>query len=201
MAEPAPPGWNPAPEYLEAFGKVMQKIEAALRDYRGPPVPVYVAGGAAVHLYTGARYSRDVDARIGLPKLALPPDLSATYRGPDGLPKVLYFDTAYNEAFGLLHEDVHEDSIAVPIPGVNPKRLVVRLFSPVDLAVSKLSRFEAHDQEDILALARAGLIDADSLRKRAEAALPGYVGSVDKLRNSLDIACRQIRGLSKKSRR
>lgn len=199
MAKRSLPGWNPDPEYLEAFGKLMGKIEAALKGYRGPPVPMYVAGGAAIHLYTGARYSRDVDARIGLAKVALPPDLSVTYKGPDGLPRILYFDTAYNESFALLHEDVHADSIPVAVPGVDPKRLDVRLFSPVDLAVSKLSRFEAHDQEDILALARAGLVDAKSLRDRAEEALHGYVGSVVKLKNSLDIACRQIREQAKRS--
>ena len=170
----------------------MKKIEDALRDYKGPPVPVYVAGGAAVHLYTGSRYSRDVDARIGLDKLALPADLSVTYPGPDGLPRVLYFDTAYNETFTLLHEDVHQDSVPVSIPGVNPRRLDIRLFAPVDLAVSKLSRFEPHDQEDIVALARAGLVDAEALRQRAEEAIPGYVGSVDRLKTSLRIACRLV---------
>lgn len=195
------PGWNPDPEYFDAFARLMGKIEAGLQGHKGAPVPVYVAGGAAIHLYTGARYSRDVDARIGLQKLILPDDLKVSYKGPDGLPKILYFDTAYNESFALLHEDVHEDSIAIAVPGVNAKRLDVRLFSPVDLAVSKLSRFEAHDQEDILALWRAGLIDADSLRRRALEALPGYVGPVQKLKASLEIACKQIEKAAKRKKR
>ena len=178
----------------------MRRLESGLEGYKGPPVPVYVAGGAAVHLYTGSRYSRDVDARIGLEKVVLPADLKVSYKGPDGLPKILYFDTAYNESFALLHEDVHEDSIAIAVPGVNARRLDVRLFSPVDLAVSKLSRFEAHDQEDILALARAGLIDADSLRKRALEALPGYVGPVEKLRTSLALACKKIEAAARRKR-
>lgn len=197
----SPLAWNPDPEYLAAFATLMRRLESGLAGYKGPPVPVYVAGGAAVHLYTGSRYSRDVDARIGLEKVVLPADLKVSYKGPDGLPKILYFDTAYNESFALLHEDVHADSISISVPGVNARRLDVRLFSPVDLAVSKLSRFEAHDQEDILALSRAGLIDADSLRKRALEALPGYVGPVQKLKTSLEIACRAIEKEAKGKKR
>ena len=131
----------------------------------------------------------------------LPADLKVSYKGPDGLPRILYFDTAYNESFALLHEDVHADSISISVPGVNARRLDVKLFSPVDLAVSKLSRFEAHDQEDILALSRAELIDADSLRKRALEALPGYVGPVRKLKTSLEIACRAIEKEAKAKKR
>ena len=44
-------------------------------------------------------------------------------------------------------------------------------------------------------LAKAGLIDAGSLRVRAEEALPGYVGQVERLRDSLDIACPKIKAL------
>lgn len=183
------------PRYLAAFGQLMKKVQDALPRPKAGPVRVYVAGGAATHLYTGSRYSHDVDARIDLPRVALPRDLQVAYQGRDGLPKLLHYDMQYNESFALLHEDVHEDSIPVAVPGVDPRRLEVRLFSPVDLAVSKLSRFEAHDQEDILALARAGLVDPASLRGRAREAIPGYVGEVGRLRNSLEIACAKIKAL------
>jgi hypothetical protein len=63
---------------------------------------------------------------------------------------------------------------------------------PIDLAVSKLSRFADQDREDILLLAREGLIDSASLRKRAEEALAGYVGDLNSVRNSIAIACRLI---------
>lgn len=186
------PALHPDPRYMEAFAILMKRLQDAVGSAASKPVRVYVAGGAALHLYTGARYSNDVDARIALPKVVLPADLQVAYEGPDGLPRILYYDTAYNESFALLHEDVHADSIPIKVPGVNARRLDVRLFSPLDLAVSKLSRFAAHDQEDIVALAKAGLVDADSLRRRAEEALPGYVGHVERIRASLDIACRKI---------
>lgn len=186
------PAWNPNPEYWKAFTELMRRIDAGLGDYRGPPVAVYVAGGAASHLYTGARFSDDIDATVALRRFLYPQNLDVTYRGPDGRPKTLYFDTQYNDTLGLLHENVHQDSIPIEVPGVNPKRLDVRLFAPIDLAVSKLSRYEENDREDIRALARAGLIDAKSLRIRAEQALPGYVGRVDGVRISIDLACRMV---------
>lgn len=173
----------------------MKMLQESLPPVPARPVKVYVAGGAAVHLYTGARFSADVDARIDLPRVALSPDLKVTYRDPDGLPRILYYDMQYNETVALLHEDVHDESVSIRVPGVDPKRLDVRLFSPVDLAVSKLARLEPHDLEDILALAKAGLIDEDCVRRRAEEALPGYVGQVGRLRNSIDIACRKIRAV------
>jgi hypothetical protein len=95
---------------------------------------------------------------------------------------------AYNDTYALLHEDAYEDAISIKVPGVDAKRLDVRLLQPLDLAVSKLSRFEVHDQEDIRALAIAGLIDAKSLRVRAEEALPSYVGETRRVRNSIALA-------------
>lgn len=181
------------PAYFAAFSEILARISQALAAHEGPPIPVHVAGGAAVHIYTGARLSRDIDASIGA-RVVLPVDLSATYRGPDGLSRTLYFDKQYNESSALLHEDVHDDAIPIAVPGVDPRHLDVRLFSPVDLAVSKLARFADNDQADIRALAAAGLIDAESLRARAIQALPGYVGDLRRLENSITLAVRMLNG-------
>lgn len=195
-----PPAWNPDPAYFEAFSNLFARIDKSLKRYSGPPIPVYVAGGAALHLYTGARFSNDIDASVHA-RIALPADLSVAYEGPDGRPRTLYFDTQYNESFALLHEDVHEDSIPIEVPGVDASRLDVRLFSPIDLAVSKLSRFEQHDREDIAALAKAGLIDAAALRTRAEEALPNYVGDVARVKTSIDLACQMIATVGGRTKR
>ena len=69
----------------------------------------------------------------------------------------------------------------------------MKLLTPLDLAVSKLSRFSAQDQSDIRALARERLIDAAQLRRRAEEALPDYVGNLDRIKTSIDIACRVVK--------
>ena len=155
------------PAYWQAFAELMSRIEAGLGGYKGPAVPVYVAGGAASHIYTGSRLSADVDATLGR-RLLLPDDLQVLYKAEDGKNRTLYFDRQYNDTLGLMHEEAHADSVSIDVPGVNRKRLDVRLLAPVDLAVSKLGRYADPDQEDIKALARAGLLEPGQLRKRAE---------------------------------
>lgn len=179
--------------YLKAFAEVMKRIERALKGAaRGKPVVVCVAGGAAAHLYTGARVSKDIDAKI-MARFLPPDDLEVSYRDADGHARLLYFDTQYNDTYALLHEDAYDDAVSIAVPGVNPARLDVRLLTPLDLAVSKLSRFEAHDQDDIRALARLGLLDAAALRRRAEEALPNYVGDTRRVKNSIALAEKLVR--------
>jgi hypothetical protein len=179
------------PAYLQAFGKLIARIEESLAGYTGKAIPVYVAGGAAVHLYTGARYSGDIDASLGR-RMHLPDNLEVAYRDRDGVTRTLYYDMQYNDALGLLHEDAHAASRPITVPGVDPRRLDVRLLSPLDLAVSKVSRLEKHDREDILALAQAGLIDSASFRARATEALPNYVGDETRVRKSIEIVCKLL---------
>lgn len=90
----------------------------------------------------------------------------------------------------LMHENAHHDAMRLPLDGL--EGVTVFVFSPVDVAVSKLSRFAEIDRENILALAKSGLITSNELRRRAEEALPGYVGDPTSIRNSIDIACRDI---------
>ena len=179
------------PAYWRAFAELMSRIEAALGNYKGPPVPVYIAGGAASHIYTGSRLSADIDATLGR-RLLLPDDLQVMYKAEDGKHRTLYFDRQYNDTLGLMHEDAHAESVPIEVPGVNRKRLDVRVLSPVDLAVSKLARYADPDQEDIKALARAGLLDSRELRRRAEEALAGYIGRVKDVGISIDQACRMV---------
>lgn len=187
------PSLRPDPEYLRAFATVMLRIEKALGPKRpARPVVACVAGGAALHFYTGSRVSKDIDAKISARVLLDPKDLQVAYRGEDGHARLLYFDTQYNDSFALLHQDAHTNALPIALEGVDARRLEVRLLSPLDLAVSKLSRFSEQDQADIRALAREGLVDASGLRRRAEGALPDYVGNLDRIKTSIRIACRLV---------
>jgi hypothetical protein len=188
VSKRAAPELRADPAYLKAFAEIMKRIEQSLgRNATGKPVVVCVAGGAALHLYTGSRVSKDIDAKV-MARFLPPSNLEVSYRDSDGHPRVLYFDTQYNDTYGLLHEDAYRDAIPISVPGVDPAKLEVRLLSPLDLAVSKLSRYETHDQEDICALARAGLVEAAALRRRAEEALPGYVGDTQRVKASIALA-------------
>src|ERR1700682_28866 len=126
------------------MSRIQDAIAGAGRERR---VVVCVAGGAALHLYTGGRVSKDIDAKI-MARFLPPENLEAAYKGDDGHARVLYFDTQYNDSYALLHRDAYRDAVPIEVPGVDRKRLDVRLLSPVDLAVSKLSRYEGHDPED-----------------------------------------------------
>jgi hypothetical protein len=181
------------PRYLEALGELLLRIQGALGAMpksRGP-ISMFIAGGTAVHCYTGARLSRDVDASFSR-RVALPDDLTVHYRDPDGAARYLYLDTQYSDTLSPLHEDAHYDAVKLKLPGINPKRLDVRLLTPVDLAVSKLGRFSDIDRADIESLAREGLLKAGPLRVRAESALKGFVGELTRLQGSIDIACRLV---------
>lgn len=159
------------------------------------PVNAYLAGGMAVHLYTGSRFTTDVDAEFDA-RLLLPSDLAVTTKLEDGSDQLIYLDTNYNPTFALMHEDYQVDARAIDI-GTTMLRL--HILSPVDLAVSKISRFAWNDQEDIAALVRAGLTDGASISSRAREALAGYVGNASTLLGHLDAVLQIAKTIEKPS--
>jgi Nucleotidyltransferase of unknown function (DUF6036) len=142
------------------------------------PLAVYLAGGMAVHLYTANRVTTDVDAEFGA-KVLLPNDLMVEITLEDGSPQVIYLDTNYNASFALMHED-HQDDAQMLDLGLQHIRLFV--LSPVDLAVSKIARLADNDRDDIQALVRLGLTNAQAIEQRATSALAGYIGNQNMLR-------------------
>ena len=180
-------------EFKTALAEIARRIATSLQGVSPHVLPIrmYIAGGTALHAYTGSRVSNDVDAAFSH-RIALPEDLEVAYRDADGAARLLYFDRNYNDTLALLHEDANDDSLPLVLPGVAAQTLDVRLLSPLDLAVSKLSRFAGQDREDIVVLARHGLINALQLRGRAGEALIAYVGDTTRVRTNIDIACRLI---------
>lgn len=178
-------------EYVEAFREIVFRIARALSGVarRSQAVRMYVAGGAAMHLYTGERVSEDIDAVFSR-RIALPEDLDVAYRDADGAARLLYFDRQYNDTLGLLHDEAHQDSVTLALEGIDPRVMEVRLLSPLDLAVSKVGRLSQVDRDDIALLVRRGLVEPAKLRKRSEEAMAGYIGDLARLRNSIEIACR-----------
>lgn len=179
--------------YRQAFDAVLLRVQEALKGTQPKvlPIRIYIAGGAALYLLTGARITEDVDATFSK-RVLLTDEIVASYRDPDGRARMVYLDRNYNDTLGLLHEDAYQDSLPVEVPGIDERLVEIRVLSALDLAVSKLARFSDQDREDIRLLAREGLIDARALRKRAEEALGGYVGDLDSVRTSIDVACRLI---------
>ncbi len=184
-----------AREYAAAFAEIIRRIEADVAEGAKRlkrPIVMYVAGGAAQMFYTGARVTKDIDAEFSH-RINFSDDLEIVYRDANGVSSVLYLDRQYNESFGLIHDDAHEDSVPLHIEGINPAVLDVRLFSPLDLAVSKIARYADHDQADIASLAAHGLIDADEVKQRANEAAINYIGNLRSLETSIKLACDLVR--------
>jgi hypothetical protein len=188
------------PEYLAAFREIVNRIASSLSHVPQGALPVhmYVAGGAALHLYTGERVSRDIDATFSH-RIALPENLEVAYRDADGAARILYFDRQYNDTFGLLHEDAYEDSISLRLGGIDSAVIDVRLLTALDLGVTKLARFTDQDREDIASLARHKLIGSAALRRRAQAALAAYVGDTQRVQGAIELAARMVADIEARS--
>lgn len=171
----------------ELFGGLEKRL--ALRQ----PLTAYLAGGMAVHLYTGKRVTNDVDAEFSA-RVLIPGDLMAEVIDDGGDPQLLYFDTQYNPMFALLHEDYQQDAIDVAL-GLEHIRL--RVLSPVDLALSKVARFAPNDREDIQDLVRLGLTSADAIQARGSEALAGYIGNTSMVGLNLRDAVALARAVGK----
>ncbi len=144
----------------------------------------------AVNYYCGSRYTEDVDAFYNR-RLHMGP-CEVNYRHKDGNSSFLYLDNNYNPPFGLLHGDHDRDAVEWTEIGNERRKIHLYVLSPVDLAVTKISRYSRQDQEDILALANAELISAGKLRDRAIEALGDFIGDRASVMTSIEDICRQI---------
>lgn len=152
------------------------------------PLVVFLAGGMAVHLYTAKRVTTDIDAEFS-GRVVVPADLVVQVELPDGSTEDLYFDSNFSTTLSLVHEDYQHDAVPVDL---GLQHIAVKVLSPLDLAVSKISRLADPDREDIRDLVLAGLTTADEIEKRATEALHYYIGSTSSLRlnicDALEIA-------------
>lgn len=145
------------------------------------PLSVFLAGGMAVHLYTAKRVTTDIDAEFA-GRVLIPTDLFVPVELPDGSTEDIYFDSNFSTTLGLIHEDYQQDSVPVEL---GLRYITVKALSPVDLAVSKISRLADPDREDIRDLVLAGLTNADEIEQRAEEAMSYYIGNISSLRLNL----------------
>jgi len=183
--------------YVEAFRTLATRLSRSAKATAKDPITMYLAGGAAMHFYTGARMTDDIDAVFDR-RLLVPADATVIYRDAEGNARSVFFDVSYNESYALLHEDAHDDALRLLLEGVEGVKVLV--LQPVDLAVSKLARFSGIDRGDILQLAKDGLITASALRQRAEQAMPNYVGDPKPVQTSIILACRDIDALKRSNR-
>lgn len=162
--------------------KLLHELETRLELSK--PLGVFVAGGVAAHFYTAARSTYDVDAEFSS-RILIPQDLAVEVdMGEKGV-QTLFFDTNYNSTFALMHEDYLKDSVPLD---TGLEFIKVNLLSPVDLAVSKISRLSDNDKQDIADLVRSGCTNAIAIEKRANEAVGGYIGNMKEVRQNINSA-------------
>jgi hypothetical protein len=144
------------------------------------PVEGYLAGGLAVRCYTGSRVTGDVDMFFPGARVLVPPDTLILVRA-EGRERTLLFDHQYTPDFGLLHPDYAGRAVGLATLG----SLWLRVLHPVDLAITKLARFQDHDRADIAALAATRRFDRAALQRLAEEAMAYAVGILAFARENL----------------
>ena len=162
--------------------KLLHELETRLELSK--PLGVFVAGGVAAHFYTAARSTFDVDAEFSS-RILIPQDLAVEVDMGDMGVQTLFFDTNYNSTFALMHEDYLKDSVPLD---TGLEFIKVNLLSPVDLAVSKISRLSDNDKQDISHLVLSGCTNAIAIEKRANEAVGGYIGNMKEVRQNINSA-------------
>ena len=182
--------------FSQAIFQMFENLDFWLAEnYQNLPpnaVKVYLFGGCAVHLHTGSRTSNDVDAELkkldhlAFPEITIKP---VFFRNERGLRKSLFFDGNFDTSLASLDPDYEERAIF--LHQTRSKLVSLFLVSAVDLAVSKLSRFEINDRSDIKTLYEKELFTEQEFIDTANEALSYYPvrpdGLLFNIRQALDL--------------
>jgi len=160
---------------MDALEALIERVAESIRADR--VIDAYLAGGTATYIHlqraggaaaSKARYSEDADIHF-VRGQGLADDIVVRYEGADGKEHVLALDRTYSIDIGMHHPDCLVD--ADHLLDSRSGRLRLHILKPLDVAVTKVGRFQDHDRYDIAVLARAGLIDAEAFAQRAREAL------------------------------
>ena len=150
----------PVTSFTDAIFSLLGRFGDELKAREAPEhsVKAYIFGGCAVHLYSSARVSSDLDLETmteALTSVALREAMEEAgfvlvQKNAEEEPDLLELDLTYNTTLGPLHEDFEERARELEARSGSP--LVVMLPAPEDLALSKLARLSEVDVQDILTL-------------------------------------------------
>lgn len=88
------------PAYIAAFRTLAMRVARSANATALAPITMFLAGGAAMHFYTGARMTDDIDAVFDR-RILVPEDSTVIYRDTQGRARSVYFDMNYNESYAL----------------------------------------------------------------------------------------------------
>ncbi|WP_355662393.1 DUF6036 family nucleotidyltransferase [Halomonas salifodinae] len=154
---------------------------------------VIVFGGCAVHIHTQARGSADVDAEVASHGYADKSEIVAllgedayVFTDEEGVTQMLELDASFNTTLAPLHEDYEDRVIRLVTQGRIPN-VEVYVASALDVAITKLGRFGARDQQDIQALLQLPHVDIGEFERLAREAISYYVGDETRILGNLNV--------------
>lgn len=147
------------------------------------PVSALLSGGAAIHYYTQHRVTPSLDIEFSR-RVLVPEHLSVFYI-ENGVERELAFLHAGNHCLSLTHDRYFSD--ANLITNLHEK-LSVYVPTPHDLVLSKITRLNTQDQQDIQYLLNSNLIDLEALKLRIQEAQQSIIGNQDALISKIDQA-------------
>lgn len=152
----------------EAVIDMMKIIGAKVPNrHKNMPVNLYITGGIAIYFHTASRVSKDLDAIIDQ-NISVPSKLKVIWINENGQFEELSYDHNYSQTLGIMHEDYDKRAI---YQFTIDEKLNVYILDPVDLIISKLSRFGEQDQEDILRIIQNDLVKKDEFEALANDAI------------------------------
>ncbi|MGL0953214.1 DUF6036 family nucleotidyltransferase [Vibrio vulnificus] len=178
---------------FELFDGLAQLIEEKHGDLPAGSIKAYVFGGCAVHLYTNARGSNDLDAELNaankLDISSIILELDPVYfDDPEVGESTLDWDANFNIGLPSLGPDYKENAIPLVC---GDSILHISLVSAVDIAVSKLSRLAEDDLKDIIALFKAKRFSLEDFKQVAQDAID-YSATPDSLQSNVEFAITAI---------
>lgn len=174
---------------FELFADLVQSIKNKHKNLGAGSIKAYIFGGCAVHIYTNARGSNDLDAEINAARklnissiiLELDP---VYFTDPEVGESTLDWDSNFSVGLPSLGPDYKEN--AIPLQS-GEKILHIYLVSAVDIAVSKLSRLATDDLNDIVALFKARRFTLEDFKRVAQSAVD-YSATPDSLQSNMNFA-------------
>ncbi|WP_238568967.1 DUF6036 family nucleotidyltransferase [Xenococcus sp. PCC 7305] len=155
-------------------------------------VKVYLFGGCAIHLHIGNRVSNDIDAELETISKLKPISIlesaikAVSFEDEEGDYCMLDFDGNFNPTIAPIHPDYKERSSLLYV--TQSRSVSVYLVSAVDVAVSKLGRFEFVDRKDIINLFQNNMFTIEEFIETAEEA-EKYCGvATGKLRFNIEMS-------------
>lgn len=161
--------------YLKAIEEIIECLGEMTAGDSEVPLRIYLVGCAAMHVLTGCRVSDDVQIFFSQPVL-VPNDLGASYLSDNGVREYVYFDPGFNPHRCPMSPDYEQRALKTRLAEF--RGVEVFALAPIDLAISKLGRFDHDDQADIKALIDYGLlVNASEFTRYANEAIDRLLGS------------------------